>query len=166
MWWILIGFIVFITYMLIVDGGKLKKEEDELKKSGIVKVGAINNVEYFGGFDDLGYGKCVVEVFEDKMNINIYTGNGGKRSVDFKNVEEIKAISQTEIKEVPSLSKILLLGGFGLLGKGKEKYTAVDYVAIHGKNDKFNILLKPSDRPQFMGMVNSTFRRFKNKEQA
>jgi len=164
MWWILIGFILFMAYILIVDGGKLKKEEDELKKSGIVKIGSINNVEYFGGFEELGYGKSSVEVFDNKIIMNIYTGSGGKKTIWFKDVQEIKAISQTEIKEVPSLSKILLLGGLGLLGKGKEKHISVDYVVIHGKNDTFNIILKPQSRPQFMGIVNGTFRRFTNKE--
>lgn len=151
---ILIAIIIFIV--VYAKTGKDTNPNDTPKSMYPI---TINNIEYFGGFEDIGYSKCLINLFEDKLTIGMLS-TGITRTINYSNIVDVKPVSETQIKQVPSLSKIALVGAIGLLGKGKEKHVSVDYAVIVTR-DK-NILLKHENRDVIVSRINSQVKMYKS----
>lgn len=158
--WIFIVLIMILVICMMVDSSKMQTNN----KPNMVNYPLhINDLEYFAGYSDIGYSKCYIQLYEDKLGLAMKNSVGQQRFISYDDIEDIAFVSETEIKKVPSVAKLVLLGVWGLLGEGKEKKVSADYMVINCKNE-LNVVLKAEDRAKVKWQIKGEIGKYRYKQ--
>lgn len=154
--WVIVIIVIIFVIVMVSDSQKINNKQDNDNT-------LINNLEYFAGYEDIAYSKCNIQLFEDKMGIFMKNSVGQQRFVKYDDINDITFVSETEIKKVPSVAKLALLGVWGLLGEGKEKKVSADYLVINCK-DELDIVLRAEDRAKVKWKIKGEIGKYRYKQ--
>ncbi|MBP3929414.1 MAG: hypothetical protein J6D47_07615 [Peptostreptococcaceae bacterium] len=159
---IVILFILFIIWMIKVDLPRMEKQQQETKeiyrKQGLEYIGLFS-FECIGGFSDIGACKnCYIDLFEEKMTINLYKESSSgsilaSKVVVIKMSDILSAELQTEtqISEQISLGKLITFGLLSFAMKKNPNEIIREYLVINMKYEdkEISLILKPTKDDQY-----------------